>query len=68
MSVAQPLSALPTLRGQRCTLRALTLVTAWAFSALPLAIRKGGFAIDAVQYGLTRPGVQPGEHRLPPNA
>ena len=31
-----------------------------------LAIRKGGFAIDAVQYGLTRPGAQPGEHRLPP--
>jgi hypothetical protein len=68
VSVAQPLSAPPTLRGQRCTLRALTLVTAWAFSALLLAIRKGGFAIDAVQYGLTRPGVQPGEHRLPPNA
>ena len=35
---------------------------------MPLAIRKGGLAIDAVQYGLTRPGAQPGEHRLPPNA
>jgi [ribosomal protein S5]-alanine N-acetyltransferase len=32
---------------------------------LPLAIRKSGFAIDAVQFGLTRPGAQPGEHRLP---
>ena len=32
---------------------------------LPLAIRKAGFAIDAVQYGLTRPDAQPGQHQLP---
>lgn len=32
---------------------------------MPLAIRKAGAALDAVQYGLTRPGAQPGEHRLP---
>ncbi len=30
-----------------------------------LAIRKAGFAIDTVQYGLVRPGLVPGEHRLP---
>jgi [ribosomal protein S5]-alanine N-acetyltransferase len=32
---------------------------------LPLAIRKGGVALDAVQYGLARPGALPGEHALP---
>ena len=32
---------------------------------MPLAIRKGGVAIDAVQYGMTRPGATPGEHVLP---
>jgi [ribosomal protein S5]-alanine N-acetyltransferase len=32
---------------------------------MPLAIRKGGVALDAVQYGLTRPGAVPGEHPLP---
>jgi ribosomal-protein-alanine N-acetyltransferase len=32
---------------------------------MPLSILKAGAAIDAVQYGLTRPGAQPGEHRLP---
>jgi RimJ/RimL family protein N-acetyltransferase len=76
---------------------ALTLVTAWAWTALPqtmrlwmpiyarnlgsqgvarragyalegrlpLAIRKGGVAIDAVQFGMTRPGATPGEQVLP---
>lgn len=33
---------------------------------MPLAIRKGGVALDAVQYGLTRPGAQSGTHPLPP--
>lgn len=33
---------------------------------MPLAIRKAGMALDAVQYGLTRPGAQAGEHPLPP--
>ncbi len=32
---------------------------------LPLAIRQGGKAIDAVQYGQTRPGATPGEWVLP---
>jgi RimJ/RimL family protein N-acetyltransferase len=32
---------------------------------MPLAIRKGGSAIDAVQYGMTRPGATPGEQVLP---
>jgi RimJ/RimL family protein N-acetyltransferase len=32
---------------------------------LPLAVRKGGMAIDAVQFGVTRPGATPGEHLLP---
>lgn len=32
---------------------------------MPLAIRKAGLAIDAVQYGCTRPGAVFGEHRLP---
>jgi [ribosomal protein S5]-alanine N-acetyltransferase len=32
---------------------------------MALAILKGGRAIDAVQYGLTRPGATPGEHVLP---
>jgi len=32
---------------------------------LPLAIRKDGFAIDAVQYGLVRPGAAAGAMRLP---
>jgi len=76
---------------------ALTLMTAWAWQALPrvtrlwmpiyarnaasqavarragyqlegrmaLAVLKAGCAIDAVQYGATRPGAGPGEHRLP---
>jgi len=30
-----------------------------------LAIRKDGCAIDAVSYGLTRPGLEPGSWRLP---
>jgi len=79
------------------TSEALRLVTAWAWAALPqtmrlwmpiyarnagsqavaraagyrlegtlpLAIRKNGFAIDAVQFGLTRPGAQSGEQPLP---
>ncbi len=79
------------------TSEALRLVTAWAWAALPqtmrlwmpiyarnagsqavaraagyrlegtlpLAIRKDGFAIDAVQFGLTRPGAQSGEQPLP---
>ncbi len=76
---------------------ALSLISVWAFGALPqvtrlwmpiyarnlasqgvarragyqlegrmaLAVRKDGRAIDAVQYGLTRPGAAPGEHLLP---
>jgi [ribosomal protein S5]-alanine N-acetyltransferase len=32
---------------------------------MPLAVRKGGLALDAVQYGMTRPGAAPGEHPLP---
>jgi RimJ/RimL family protein N-acetyltransferase len=32
---------------------------------LELAVRKDGKALDAVQYGLTRPGVAPGEAPLP---
>ena len=76
---------------------ALTMLTAWAWDALPqtmrlwmpiyarnagsqgvarragyrlegrmeLAIRKQGMAIDAVQYGLTRPGATPPEQTLP---
>ncbi len=32
---------------------------------MALAIRKAGVALDAVQYGLTRPGAATGEHRLP---
>jgi ribosomal-protein-alanine N-acetyltransferase len=32
---------------------------------MELAIRKHGAAIDAVQYGMTRPGATPGEHVLP---
>ncbi len=32
---------------------------------LELAVRKDGRAIDAVQYGLTRPGVPPGDWPLP---
>jgi len=32
---------------------------------MALAVRKAGLAIDAVQYGITRPGATPGEHRLP---
>jgi [ribosomal protein S5]-alanine N-acetyltransferase len=76
---------------------ALTLMTRWAWDALPqvarlwmpifernlgsqgvarhagyqlegrqaLAIRKAGHAIDAVSYGLTRPGAQPGSWPLP---
>jgi RimJ/RimL family protein N-acetyltransferase len=79
------------------TSEALTLLTAWAWAALPqtmrlwmpifarnagsqavaraagyrlegllpLAVRKDGFAIDAVQYGLTRPGAAAGAQRLP---
>lgn len=35
---------------------------------LPLAIRKAGCAIDAVQYGCTRPGVDAGTYRLPESA
>ncbi len=76
---------------------ALSLLTAWAWDALPqtmrlwmpiyarnlasqgvarhagyvlegrmpLAIRRGGMAIDAVQYGMTRPNATPGECVLP---
>ena len=32
---------------------------------MALAVRKAGLAIDAVQYGISRPGATPGEHRLP---
>ena len=32
---------------------------------LALAVRKAGHAIDAVQFGCTRPGATPGDHVLP---
>ncbi len=83
--------------GRGITSQALTLITAWAWGALPgtmrlwmpiyarngasqavarkagytlegrmaLAVRKSGMAIDAVQYGMSRPGAAAGECALP---
>ena len=83
--------------GRGITSEALTLITTWAWGALPhvtrlwmpiyarnassqavarkagytlegrmpLAIRKAGLAIDAVRYGMTRPGATPGQQVLP---
>jgi hypothetical protein len=55
---------LTALVGARCALCRLRLADALE-RRMALAVRRAGLAIDAVQYGIRRPGATSGEHRLP---